>query len=47
MDEIVNRFLFAGDKSMPGMHLRQPGLTYCACGPFVKSKERIYDLKGQ
>ena len=26
---------------MPEMHLRQPGLTYSACGPFTKSKERI------
>ena len=23
------------------MHLRQPGLTYSACGPFTKNKERI------
>ena len=23
------------------MHLRQPGFTYSACGPFTKSKERI------
>ena len=26
---------------MPEMHLRQIGNTYIACGPFVKSKERI------
>ena len=26
---------------MPEMHLRQPGFTYSACGPFTKSKERI------
>ena len=30
-----------GDKSMPEMHLRQPGFTYSACGPFTKHKERI------
>ena len=23
------------------MHLRQPGFTYSACGPFTENKERI------
>ena len=27
------------------MHLRQPGLTYIACGPFTKNKERIQTFK--
>ena len=39
MNEIVNRFLLAGDKFMPKMHLKQPGFTYSACGPFTKNKE--------
>ena len=26
---------------MPDMHLKQPGFTYCACGPFTKNKGRI------
>ena len=26
---------------MPEMHLRQPGFTYSACGPFTKHRERI------
>ena len=26
---------------MPEMHLRQPGFTYSASGPFRKTKERI------
>ena len=26
---------------MSEMHLRQPGFTYSACGPFTKNKERI------
>ena len=26
---------------MPEMHLKQPGLTYSACSPFIKNKERI------
>ena len=41
MNEIVNNFLLAGDKFMPEMHLRQPGFTYSACGPFTKNKETI------
>ena len=40
MNEIINIFLSAGDKSMPEMHLKQPGHTYSACGPFTKNKER-------
>ena len=30
---------------MPEMHLKQPGFTYSACGPFAKSKERIEKTK--
>ena len=30
---------------MPGIHLRQPGFTYSACGPFTKSIERIKKFK--
>ena len=41
MNEIVNKFLLVGDKFMLGMHLKQPGFTYSACGPFAKNKERI------
>ena len=41
MNEIVNNFLFVGDKFMPQMHLRQLGFTYSACGPFIKNKDRI------
>ena len=25
---------------MPGMHLKQPGFTYSACGPVTRNKER-------
>ena len=39
MNKIVNKFLLAGDKFMPEMHLKQPGFTYSACGPFTKNKE--------
>ena len=45
MNEIVNKFLLAGDKFMPEMHLRQPGFTYSACGSFTKNKERIQKFK--
>ena len=41
MNEIINKFLLAGDKFMPEMHLRQPGFTYNAFRPFTKNKERI------
>ena len=46
MNEIVNKFLLAGDKFMPEMHLKQPGFTYSACGPFTKNKE-FKNLKKQ
>ena len=41
MNEIVNKVLSAGDKFVPEMHLKQPGFTYSACGPFTKNKEGI------
>ena len=41
MNEIVNKFLLVGDKFMPEMHLKQPGFTYSAYGPFTRNKERI------
>ena len=37
----MNNFLTVGDKFIPEMHLKQPGFTYNACGPFTKNKERI------
>ena len=45
MNEIVNTFLFAGDKFMAEMHLKQPGFTYIACWPFTKNKKRIQKFK--
>ena len=45
MNEVVSRFLLAGDKFMPEIHLKQPGFTYSACEPFAKNKERIQKLK--
>ena len=45
MNEIVYKFLLADDKFMSEMHLKQPGFTYSACGPFTKNKERIQKFK--
>ena len=45
MNEIGNRFLLAEGKFMPEMHLRQPGFTYSACGPFTKNKEKKQKFK--
>ena len=41
MNQIINKFLLAGDKFMPEMHLRQPGFIYSVCGPFTRNKQRI------
>ena len=32
---------------MPEMHLKQPGFTYSACGPFTKTKKEFKNLKKQ
>ena len=44
MNEIVHKFLLVGDRFMPEMHLKQPGFTYSAFGPFTRNKERIEKL---
>ena len=45
VNDIINKFLLAGDKFIPEMHLRQPGFTYSAFRPFTKNKERIQKFK--
>ena len=30
---------------MSEIHIRQPGFTYNACGPFTKNKKRIHKFK--
>ena len=46
MNEIVHKVLLAVDKFMPQIHLKQPGITYSACGPFTKkTKRRIQKFK--
>ena len=37
----MNKLLLVCDKFMPEMHLKQPGFTYSACGPYTKNKKRI------
>ena len=32
---------------MPEKRLKQPGVTYSACGTFTRNKERIKNLKKQ
>ena len=39
MNGIV-KFLLAGDKSMPKIHLKQPGFTYSASGPFTEKQRK-------
>ena len=45
MNEIVNKFLTAGDKPMSEMHFRQPRFTYSAYRPFIKNKDRMEKFK--
>ena len=45
MNNVINKFLLAGDKFMPELHLRQPQFVYSACGPFTRHKERIKEFK--
>ena len=45
MNEIGNKFLLAGAKFMPEMHIKQPGFTNSTCEPFTKKKERIQKFK--
>ena len=47
MNEMVNRFLLAGDRIIPEMHLRYCGFTYSTCEPFTKTKKRSKKLKKQ
>ena len=42
MNDIINKFLLAGDKFMPEIHFKDAIVgTYSACGPFTKPKQRI------
>ena len=41
MNKIIDKFLLTRDKFMTELHLKQPWITYSACGPFTKHRERI------
>ena len=45
MNKIVNKFLLAGYKLMPELHLIQAIFTYSSCGPFTKHCKRIQLFK--
>ena len=45
MNNIINKFLLAGDKFKPEIHLKQPRFVYSACGPFTRHIERIKEFK--
>ena len=45
MNDIIKKFFLVADTFMPEMHLRQPGFTYSACGPFTKNKQKLQKFK--
>ena len=45
MNNIIHKFLLAGDKFMSEMHLRQSRFVYSACGPVSRHKERTKEFK--
>ena len=46
MNEVVNKFLLAGDKLTPEMHLKQPGL-FVLVDHLLKTKKEFKYLKKQ
>ena len=45
MNNIVNKFLFAGDRLIPELHLPQSGPSYSACQSFIKHLQRIQKFR--
>ena len=45
MNKIINKLSLTEDKVMPELHLKQPGFTYSACGPFTKHCKRIHKFR--
>ena len=45
MNDIINKFLLAGDKFMPEMHLRQPHLPPVLVDHLLKTKKESKSLK--
>ena len=44
MNDTINKFLLAGDKFIPELHLKQPVFTYSAYGPFTNIKKEYKSL---
>ena len=47
MNAIVNNFLLVGDKFMPEMHIKQPGLLIVFVDHLPKTKKEFENLKKQ
>ena len=47
MNKIIHKFLVTGDKFMPELHLKQPGYTNSACGPFINIVKEFKNLEKQ
>ena len=45
INNIINKFLLAGDKFIPELHLKQPQFTYSTCEPFTNHEQRIQKFK--
>ena len=45
LNNVINKFLLAGQKFMPEIHLRQPQFIYSANGTFTGHRERIKKFK--
>ena len=45
MNEIINKFLLAGDNFMAEIHSIQLRFTYSACEPVTKTKKQIQKFK--
>ena len=39
MNEIINKFLIAGDKFKPEIYLKHQGFRCSVCGPFTKKNK--------
>ena len=47
MNEMVNKFLLAGDKFIPEMHLKKTDLLTVLVGHLLKTKKEFKNLKKQ
>ena len=45
MNKIIKIFLLTGGKFKPELQLKQPGLTYTACGLFTKYRKSIQKFR--